>query len=165
MIKSQLQSLFYLLYPRVRLGDNPLFNLYKWLNRIISSLQFACEHTIASHTEAFNLPVKMHLTPPPPGGLGCCPVVLLMLTCCLLLLPLWESVIVLCFVVSYFMSILILQSSWWALLNLSSWCLVKVEWLFLAVPWGCLQFVIVVCWRDVGKSGRPGGSVFSSVLP
>ena len=23
-----------------------------------------------------------------------------------------------------------------ALLNLSSWCLVKVEWLFLAVPWG-----------------------------
>ena len=31
-----------------------------------------------------------------------------------------------------------------ALLNLSFWCLVMVEWLFLAVPWGCLQFVIVV---------------------
>ena len=31
-----------------------------------------------------------------------------------------------------------------ALLNLSSWCLVMVEWLFLKVPWGCLQFVIVV---------------------
>ena len=31
-----------------------------------------------------------------------------------------------------------------ALLNLPSWCLVMVEWLFLAVPWGCLQFVIVV---------------------
>ena len=31
-----------------------------------------------------------------------------------------------------------------ALLNLSSWCFVMVEWLFLAVPWGCLQFVIVV---------------------
>ena len=30
------------------------------------------------------------------------------------------------------------------LLNLSSWCLVMVEWLFLAVPWGCLWFVIVV---------------------
>ena len=28
--------------------------------------------------------------------------------------------------------------------NLSSWCLVMVEWLFLAVPLGCLQFVIVV---------------------
>ena len=31
-----------------------------------------------------------------------------------------------------------------ASLNLSSWCLVMVEWLFLAMPWGCLRFVIVV---------------------
>ena len=31
-----------------------------------------------------------------------------------------------------------------ALLNLSSWCLVIVERLFLAVPQGCLRFVIVV---------------------
>ena len=31
-----------------------------------------------------------------------------------------------------------------ALLNLSSWCLVMVERLLLAVPQGCLQFVIVV---------------------
>ena len=31
-----------------------------------------------------------------------------------------------------------------ALLNLSSGCLVMVERLFLAVPRGCLQFVIVV---------------------
>ena len=31
-----------------------------------------------------------------------------------------------------------------ALLNLSSWCLVMVGWLFLAVPWGFLWFVIVV---------------------
>ena len=31
-----------------------------------------------------------------------------------------------------------------ALLCLSSWCLVIVVWLFLAMPWGCLQFVIVV---------------------
>ena len=31
-----------------------------------------------------------------------------------------------------------------ALLNLSSWCLVIVEGPFLAVPRGCLQFVIVV---------------------
>ena len=30
------------------------------------------------------------------------------------------------------------------LLNLSSWCLVMVERLFLVVPRGCLQFVIVV---------------------
>ena len=31
-----------------------------------------------------------------------------------------------------------------ALLNLSSWCLVMVERLFLEVPRGCLRFVIVV---------------------
>ena len=31
-----------------------------------------------------------------------------------------------------------------ALLSLSSWCLVIVVWLFLAVPSVCLQFVIVV---------------------
>ena len=31
-----------------------------------------------------------------------------------------------------------------ALLNLSTWCLVMVERLFLAVQQGCLQFVIVV---------------------
>ena len=38
-----------------------------------------------------------------------------------------------------FMSILVLQSS-----SLSSWCLVMVVWLFLAVQWVCLRFVIVV---------------------
>ena len=49
-----------------------------------------------------------------------------------------------------FMSLLVLQSSWWgkrelvALLSLSSWCLMIVVWLFLAVPWVSLQFVIVV---------------------
>ena len=31
-----------------------------------------------------------------------------------------------------------------ALLNLSSWCLVMVERLFLSMPQGCLRFVIVV---------------------
>ena len=31
-----------------------------------------------------------------------------------------------------------------ALLNLSSWCLVVVDWLFHAVPQGCLRFVILV---------------------
>ena len=56
--------------------------------------------------------------------------VLLLLTFCLLLLPLWESVFVLCFVVRYFMSILVLQSSWW---GRESWllcliCLPGVSW-------------------------------------
>ena len=31
-----------------------------------------------------------------------------------------------------------------ALLNLSSWCLVIVVWLFLVVPWVCLQFMNLV---------------------
>ena len=31
-----------------------------------------------------------------------------------------------------------------ALLSLSSCCLVIVVWLFLAVPWVCLRFVIVI---------------------
>ena len=31
-----------------------------------------------------------------------------------------------------------------ALLSLSVWCLVIVVWLFFAVPWVCLKFVIVV---------------------
>ena len=62
----------------------------------------------------------------------------------------WESVIVLCF----FCTLLYVRSSnaiilmgkreLVALLNLSSRCLVMVERLFLAVPRGCLQFVIVV---------------------
>ena len=76
-------------------------------------------------------------------------VLLLLLTCCLLLLPLWESVIVLCFVVRYFIPssfaiILMGKRELVALLSLSSWCLVVVEWLFLAVQWVNLQFVIVV---------------------
>ena len=43
-----------------------------------------------------------------------------------------------------------------ALLNVSSWCLVMVEGLFLAMPRGCLRFVIVVFpdhthyfWRQI----------------
>ena len=51
------------------------------------------------------------------------PVVLLLLIYCLLLLPLCESVIVLCFVLRYFMSILVLQSS----------CLGKESWLLFLV--------------------------------
>ena len=31
-----------------------------------------------------------------------------------------------------------------ALPDLSSWCLVIVVWLYLAVPWVCLRFMIVV---------------------
>ena len=49
-----------------------------------------------------------------------------------------------------------------ALLGLSSWCLVVVERLFLAVPRGCLRFVIVVFpdhthllfLKDLNKNGE-----------
>ena len=55
---------------------------------------------------------KMHLSPPVAKATVCFKVVvLLLLTFCLLLLPLWESVIVLCFVMRYLISILVLQSS------------------------------------------------------
>ena len=57
----------------------------------------------------------MHLSPPPPpvayAAVRSNAVVLKLLTFCLLLLPLWESVIVLCFAVRYFMFIVLLQSS------------------------------------------------------
>ena len=76
--------------------------------------------------------------------------VLLLLTFCLLLLPLRESVLVLRFVVRYCMSILVFaivvmwKRELVALFSLSSWCLVIVVGLFLAVPRVCLRFVIVV---------------------
>ena len=35
-----------------------------------------------------------------------------------------------------------------ALLYLSSWCLMIVVWLYLTMPWVCLQFVIVVFSDD-----------------
>ena len=94
---------------------------------------------------------KMYLSPP--GGLGCCPFkgggsvvvdFLFIVTpivgvcncsmfCCTLL-----------YVHSSIAIILMGKRELIALLNLSSWCLVMVERLFLAVPRGCLQFVIVV---------------------
>ena len=58
--------------------------------------------------------------------------------------------IVLYFVACYFMSIftfaiiLFGKRDLVALFSLSSWCLVMVVWLFLAVPWVCLRFVILV---------------------
>ena len=48
------------------------------------------------------------------------------------------------YVPSRFAIILIGKRELVALLSLSSWCLVIVVWLFLAVLWVCLQFVIVV---------------------
>ena len=52
-----------------------------------------------------------------------------------------------------------------ALLNLSSWCLVMVERLFLTVPRGCLQFVVVVFPDHTDYYfGYRSGSTFSRAL-
>ena len=64
---------------------------------------------------------------------------------CLLLLPLWESVIVLCFVVRFSMSILVLQSSWWG----------RESWLL------CLICLPGVSWWLSGSSSRCHGVVCS----
>ena len=48
------------------------------------------------------------------------------------------------YVHSSFAVILMGKRELFALLCLSSWCLVMIALLFLAVPWGFLQFVIVV---------------------
>ena len=48
------------------------------------------------------------------------------------------------YVPSNFAIILMRKRELVVLLGLSSWCLVMVERLFLAVPWVSLQFVIVV---------------------
>ena len=84
---------------------------------------------------------RMHLSPHPTVRSKV--VILLLLTCCLLLLPLWDSVIVLCFVVRYFMSLLVLQSSWW---GRESWllcfvCLPGVSWLLCSSSSPCHGFV------------------------
>ena len=70
-----------------------------------------------------------------------------MLTFSLFLLPLCNCSMFCCtllYVHSSIEIILMGKRELVALLNLSSWCLVMVEWLFLAVPRGCLRFVIVV---------------------
>ena len=70
----------------------------------------------------------------------------LLLICCWLLLPLFDSVIVLCFVVRYFVSILVLQSSRWG----------RESWLLCFV---CLPGGLRLLW---GSSSRCHG-VFCSL--
>ena len=51
-----------------------------------------------------------------------------------------------------------------ALLSLSSWCLVIVVWLFLAVKWVCLQFVIVVIPDHTHYFGDVGPTKFVMII-
>ena len=72
-------------------------------------------------------------------------VVLLLLIRYWLLLPLWDYVIVQCLVFYFYFEIVSIgERGLNALLSFSSWCLVIVMWLFLAMPWICLQFVMII---------------------
>ena len=88
-----------------------------------------------------------------PGGLGCCPFwgggsvvvdFLFIVTPIVGVCNCYMFCCTLLYVHSSIAIILMGKRELIALLNLSSWCLVMVERLFLAVPRGCLQFVIVV---------------------
>ena len=112
-------------------------------------------------TGLFSLPIgrpsykKMHYPPPPPppGGLGCCPfygsgsVVVNFLFIVTPIVGVCNCSMFCCTLLdvhSSFGIILMGKRELVALLSLSSWCLVMVMWLFLAVPWICLRFMIVV---------------------
>ena len=93
----------------------------------------------------------MHLSPPVAKAVACSKaVVLLLLTFLFIVTP----IVGVCNCSMFCCTLLYIHSSiaiifmgkreLVALLNLSSWCLVIVERLLLAVPRGCLQFVIVV---------------------
>ena len=76
--------------------------------------------------------------------------VMLLLTCCFIV----SSIVGICncsmfccmilYAHSSFVIILMGKRELVALLTVSSWCHVRIAWLFLGVPWICLQFVIVV---------------------
>ena len=95
---------------------------------------------------------KIHLSPPSPSGFGCCPFQgggSVVVDSLLIVTPIVRfcncSVFcVLFYVHSGFATISMEKRDLVALLCLSSWCLVIVVWLFLTMPWVCLQFVIVV---------------------
>ena len=56
------------------------------------------------------------------------------------------------YVQSGFEFILIGKRDLVACLGLSSWCLVVVVWLFLAVSWICLLFVIVIYFNKLNNT-------------
>ena len=136
-LKLRIKKVEELLYPgktqrrwlAVQLSSSwsgPLFLAYEkwgflttWPNLIWIPTDFTCELNSFVLQQQQNLgrrcgTSKMHLNPPVAlAAVRSKVVALLLLICCWLLLPLWESVIVLCFVVRYFVSILVLQSFRW----------------------------------------------------
>ena len=94
---------------------------------------------------------KMHLSPPVAlAAVRSKAVVLLLLTFLFIVTPIVGvcNCSMFCCTLSYVHSSIAIilkgKRELVALLNFSSWCLVMVERLFLAVPRGCLLFVIVV---------------------
>ena len=142
----------------------PLFLAYEkwdflttWLNLIWIPTYFTCKLNIFVLKQHQNLgrrfgTSKMHLRPLPlplpPRALAAVHSkvgIMLFLIRCWLLLSLWDYVIVLYFVVRYFVSLLVLQSSWWG----------KESWLlcFVCLPGGS--------WLLSGSSSRCHGFVCS----
>ena len=117
---------------------------------------------------------KMHLSPKVAfADVRSKAVVLFLLIRGWLLLPLWDSVIVLCIVVRYFVSILVLQSSRW---GRKSWllcfvCLPGVSWLLYGYSSRCYGFVcrlwlwyfLIILTYYLGK-GLPFGSFVWDVV-
>ena len=100
------------------------------VRRLPCELKISCTSTTAE-SRAKIWPKQNAFKPPVAYAAARSKAVVLLLLTCFLLLPLWESVIVLCFSVRYFMSILVLQSSW---LGRESWllclvCLPGAPWL------------------------------------
>ena len=80
----------------------------------------------------------------PPGGLGCCSADFLFIVTPIVGVCNCSVLLYVTLCPSSIAKILMGKRELVALLNVSSWCLIMVERLFLVVPWGCLRFVIVV---------------------
>ena len=107
---------------------------------------------------------KIHLSPPVVlAAVRSKSMVLLLLIRCWLLLPLWDSLIVLCFVMRYFVFILVLQSFWWnewvgcfALFNflVSCDCCVALPHGFVCSLWLWYFLIILTFCKQLGpRSG------------
>ena len=121
------------------------------VRRLPCELNISCTSTTAESRAKIWYQQNAFKPPPPPHPRWLRLLsVLLLFTFCLLLFP----IVVVCNCSMFYYTLLYVHSSsaiilmgkreLVALLSVSSWCLVIVVWLFLAVPWGCLQFVSVL---------------------
>ena len=122
----------------------------RWLGGLHASWTFLVLQQQQNQGRGFGAS-GVHLAPP--GGLGCCPfwggcsVVVAFLFIVTPIAGVCNCSMFCCALLCVHSSIAVVlvgRRELVALLGLSSWCLVIVGRLFLAVPRGCLQFVIVV---------------------